>query len=55
MSAKNFTYTLKIDAEVKDLVAKTKLVKDNMSSLTATGAPEIEKAFGAIEKALTKL
>lgn len=56
MSAKNFTYTLQIDAEIKNLLAKTEQVKKNMAGITANGKmPEMEKQFLAIERSLTKL
>lgn len=56
MSKKGFTYTLKIDAEIQDLVAKTKQVKESMQSIMDAGkAPGAEKIFGSIEKAIDKL
>lgn len=56
MSAKNFTYTLEIDAEIKNLVAKTEQVKKSMAGLTANGKmPEMDKQLQAIERSLTKL
>lgn len=56
MSAKNFTYTLQIDAEIKNLLAKTEQIKKNMAGIMANGKmPEMEKQFLAIERSLTKL
>lgn len=56
MSNKGFTYTLKLDAEISDLTAKTAQVKKSMQSIMDAGkAPGIEKVFTSIEKALDKM
>jgi hypothetical protein len=35
--SKNFTYTLQIDAEIQDLVAKTEQVKKSMKGIMDAG------------------
>jgi hypothetical protein len=56
MSAKNFTYTLQIDAEIKGLEAKLDQVKKSMATFTAGGkSPEMEKTFTNLERTLTRL
>lgn len=56
MSKKGFTYELKIEAEINDLIAKTNQVKQSMQSIINAGkAPGAEKMFSSIEKALDKL
>ena len=56
MSNKGFTYTLKLDAEISDLTAKTAQVKKSMQSIMDAGkAPGVEKVFTSIEKALDKM
>lgn len=56
MSNKGFTYTLNIDAEIKDLLSKTETVKKSMQSIMDAGkAPGAEKIFKSIENALDKL
>lgn len=56
MSNKGFTYTLKLDAEISDLTAKTAQVKKSMQSIMDAGkAPGAEKIFTSIEKALDKM
>ena len=56
MSKKGFTYTLQIDAEINDLIAKTNQVKKSMESIMVAGkAPGAEKLFGTIERAIDRL
>ena len=56
MSKKGFTYTLQIDAEINDLIAKTNQVKKSMQSIMDAGkAPGAEKVFTSIEKAIERL
>ena len=56
MSKKGFTYTLQIDAEINDLIAKTAQVKKSMQSIMDVGkAPGAEKVFASIEKAIERL
>ena len=56
MGQKSFTYELKIDAEINDLIAKTNQVKKSMQSLMDSGkAPGADKIFISIEKAIDKL
>lgn len=56
MSKKGFTYTLQIDAEINDLIAKTNIVKKSMESIMSAGkAPGAEKIFGSIERAIERL
>jgi hypothetical protein len=56
MSVKNYTYTLNIDAEIGNLVNKTKQVKESMANMFRSGSmPELEKVFGKIDAALTRL
>lgn len=56
MSKKGFTYTLQIDAEINDLIAKTNQVKKSMQSVMDAGkAPGAEKIFGSIERAIDRL
>ena len=56
MSKKEFTYTLKIDAEINDLVAKTAQVKKSMQQVMDSGkAPGAEKIFTSIEHAIDRL
>lgn len=56
MSKKGFTYTLQIDAEINDLIAKTNQVKKSMQSIMDAGkAPGAEKIFGSIERAIDRL
>lgn len=56
MSKKGFTYTLQIDAEINDLIAKANIVKKSMESIMSAGkAPGAEKIFGSIEKAIDRL
>ena len=54
--SKQFTYTLKMDAEIGDLVSKVEQAKSSMAGLAKTGKfPGIEKSFNSIEKALGKI
>ena len=56
MSKKGFTYTLQIDAEINDLIAKTNQVKKSMESVMAAGkAPGAERLFSTIERAIDRL
>ena len=56
MANKSFTYELKIDAEIKDLLAKTNQVKQSMQSIINNGkAPGADKIFSSIEKAIDRL
>ena len=56
MSKKGFTYTLQIDAEINNLIAKTNQVKKSMESIMAAGkAPGAEKLFDSIERAIDRL
>ena len=56
MSKKGFTYTLQIDAEINDLIAKTNQVKKSMQSVMDVGkAPGAEKIFASLEKAMDRL
>jgi hypothetical protein len=56
MSAKNFTYTLTVDAEIKNLLAKADQVKKSLAGITTNGKmPEMDKQLSAIERSLTKL
>ena len=54
--SKDFTYTLKIDAEIQNLVAKTEQAKKSMQGLMDSGkAPEAKKMFDGITTALDNL
>lgn len=54
--SKDFTYTLRIDAEIQNLVAKTEQAKKSMQGLTDSGkAPEAKKMFDGITTALDDL
>ena len=54
--SKQFTYTLKMDAEIGNLVSKVEQAKSSMAGLVKTGKfPGIEKSFNSIEKALGKI
>ena len=56
MSNKGFTYTLKLDAEINDLLAKTAQVKKGLETAMAAGkAPGAEQAFSKLEQTLTRL
>ena len=56
MSNKGFTYTLKLDAEINDLLAKTAQVKKGLETAMAAGkAPGAEQAFSKIDQLLTRL
>ena len=56
MGKKEFTYTLQIDAEIQDLIAKTAKVKQSMQHIMSSGkAPGAEKAFDGIERAIDRL
>ena len=56
MSNKGFTYTLQIDAEINDLLAKTAQVKKSLQSAMEAGkATGADKIFGSVEKSLEKL
>ena len=56
MSKKGFTYTLQIDAEINDLIAKTAQVRKSMQSIMDAGkAPGAERVFTSIEKAIERL
>ena len=56
MSKKEFTYTLRIDAEINDLVAKTAKVRQSMQQVMDSGkAPGAEKIFTSIEHAIDRL
>ena len=53
---KQFTYTLKMDAEIDDLVDKVTKARAAMSEFGKAGKiPAIEKSFTTIEKALERL
>ena len=55
MGKKEFTYTLQIDAEIQDLIAKTAKVKQSMQHIMSSGkAPGAEKAFDGIERAIDR-
>ena len=56
MSKKGFNYTLQIDAEINDLIAKTNQVRKSMQTIMDLGkAPGAEKIFSGIEKAIERL
>lgn len=53
---KGFTYTLNIDADIKNLQAKTAQVKKSMETIMAAGkAPGAEQAFTKIEQLMTRI
>lgn len=56
MSKKELNYTIRIDAEIKDLAAKTAQIKQSMQTVMNSGkAPGASKAFEEIERALERI
>ena len=56
MSKRKLDFTLQIDAEVQDLIRKADQIKKSMQGIIDTGkAPEVEKAFANITKAIDRL
>ena len=56
MSKRKLDFTLQIDAEVQDLIRKADQIKKSMQGIVDSGkAPEVEKAFANITKAIDRL
>ena len=53
---KQVTYTLQIDAEIKNLISKIDMDKKSMQSMVDSGtAPNVGKMFASMERALDNL